>query len=194
LALFREEAIRLIYERGKFDAVATQMTAQSLLYYVPGLAFFSINHIITKAFYSLKDTVTPVRISVIMVGVNVVLDLILVRYLNFSGLALATSLVAVLNSIWLFFSLKKKHTFYKEDRTFLYWLVKIIGLNLLLTGICWIVLHLVQNFQSTLSLLAFFGISLIGLGLIYILISQFIGLEEGKSIWFFILRKVVRKS
>jgi len=194
LALFREEAIRLIYERGKFDAVATQMTAQSLLYYVPGLAFFSINHIITKAFYSLKDTVTPVRISVIMVGVNVVLDLILVRYLNFSGLALATSLVAVLNCIWLFFSLKKKHTFYKEDRTFLYWLVKIIGLNLLLTGICWIVLHLVQNFQSTLSLLAFFGISLIGLSLIYILISQFIGLEEGKSIWFFILRRVVRKS
>jgi putative peptidoglycan lipid II flippase len=194
LAIFRNEAIRLIYERGMFDTVASQMTAQSLLFYLPGLVFFSMNHIITKAFYSLKDTVTPVRISVIMVGVNVVLDLILVRYLSFSGLALATSLVAVLNCICLFISLKRKHAFYEKDHTFCYWLVKIIILNLLFIGLCWGILHVVQNLQSILSLLAFFGISVVVFSLIYILLSQSIGLKEGKSIWSFILRKLVGKG
>ncbi len=194
LAIFRNEAIRLIYERGMFDTVASQMTAQSLLFYLPGLVFFSMNHIITKAFYSLKDTVTPVRISVIMVGINVILDLILVRYLGFSGLALATSLVAVFNCIWLFFSLKRKHAFYEKDRTFYSWLVKIVILNLFFIGICWGILHVVQNLQSTLSLLAFFGISLIIFSLIYILLSQLMGLKEGKSIWSFMLRKLVGKG
>ncbi|NLJ49175.1 MAG: murein biosynthesis integral membrane protein MurJ [Candidatus Atribacteria bacterium] len=194
LAIFRNEAIRLIYERGMFDANATQMTAQSLLFYVPGLVFFSMNHIITKAFYSLKDTVTPVRISVIMVGVNVILDLLLVRYFSFSGLALATSLVAVLNCICLFYFLKRKHTFYKKDRTIYSWLVKIVILNLLFIGFCWGILHLVQNLQSKASLLAFFGISLVVFCLIYILLSQSMGLKEGKSIWSFIRRNLGGKG
>lgn len=194
LAIFRNEAIRLVYERGMFDAIATHMTAQSLLFYVPGLVFFSMNHIITKAFYSLKDSVTPVRISVIMVGVNVILDLILVRYLDFSGLALATSLVAVLNCSFLFFFLKRKHSFYKKDRTIYSWLIKIIILNLLFIGLCWGILHLVQNIQKTLSLLAFFGFSFVVLSLIYIFLSQSMGLKEGKSIWSFIRRNLVGKG
>jgi rod shape-determining protein MreC len=61
-------------------------------------------------------------------------------------------------------------------------------------GLCWGILHVVQNLQSILSLLAFFGISVVVFSLIYILLSQSIGLKEGKSIWSFILRKLVGKG
>ena len=190
LAIFRTEAIRLVYERGLFDASATIMTAQSLLFYVPGLTFFSLNHVITKAFYTLKDTVTPVRISVIMVGMNIFLDLLLVRYLSFSGLALATSLVAFLNYYLLVFFLKKNHPFYEKDGLFKPWFLKVITLNLLFVGACLGILQLVSGLRDTFLLVGFFGVSIILLSVFYIVISRYMGLNEAKAVWSFFVRKV----
>jgi putative peptidoglycan lipid II flippase len=47
---------------------------------------------VVQAFYSLKDTLTPMKVAIFNVGLNIVLDIVLVRYLGLAGLALATAI------------------------------------------------------------------------------------------------------
>jgi len=55
--------IRLIYERGSFTAESTVLTSRALFFYAPGLIAFSLCKVFVPAFYALKDTSTPVRVS-----------------------------------------------------------------------------------------------------------------------------------
>jgi putative peptidoglycan lipid II flippase len=108
LMVFSLPIVNVVYRRGVFDALAAKMTSLALLFYAPGLLFFSLNHLLTRAFYSLRDTKTPVRISVFAVLLNVVLDVWLVRFLDFRGVALATSVSAFFQFVLLLFSLRRK--------------------------------------------------------------------------------------
>jgi putative peptidoglycan lipid II flippase len=97
----------ILFQRGMFDAHATWMTYQALLFYSLGLLFYSLNQTITPLFYANKDTKTPVRIAAYMVGLNVVLNFILMQFIQHRGLALATSITAVVNYLLLLNLIKK---------------------------------------------------------------------------------------
>ncbi len=76
------------------------MTASALLYYGIGLWAFSAVRIVVSTFYALQDTKTPVRMAAISVVANIIFSIILMQYLGYRGLALATSLASMLN-FWL---------------------------------------------------------------------------------------------
>ncbi len=89
--LLREEVVGLVFQRGAFDQQATNLTAYALAFYALGLAAFGIRTVLDRVFYALKDTSTPMFNGIIVVGVNIILNLIFVKYLGVGGLALATS-------------------------------------------------------------------------------------------------------
>ncbi len=92
LAVLRVPAVSLVYERGSFDSYSTQMTAQILLFYCLGIPALSLKPLIDRTFYSLRDTKTPMRITIGSVILNLVLSVIFVRFMGAGGLALGTSL------------------------------------------------------------------------------------------------------
>lgn len=94
--------IHLLFERGLFDTYATQMTAKALLFYSVGLWAIAGSRSLVSAFYSLKDTWTPLKISLICLGANIIFNAILIQPLRHAGLALATSLSSTLNLILIF--------------------------------------------------------------------------------------------
>lgn len=94
--------IHLLFERGLFDTYATQMTAKALLFYSVGLWAIAGSRSLVSAFYSLKDTWTPLKISLICLGANIIFNAILIQPLKHAGLALATSLSSTLNLILIF--------------------------------------------------------------------------------------------
>ncbi len=103
LVIFSTPLVKLVYERGAFDFIASSMTAQALIFYSLGLPFFSLNLLLTRAFYSRGNTKTPVKVSLIAVFSNVVLDLSPGSMDGFQWfLALASSLAA-LNSLFCYF-------------------------------------------------------------------------------------------
>lgn len=108
LMTFPLPLVTLVYRRGMFDALAADMTALALFYYAPGLVFFALNHLVTRAFYSLHDTRTPVKVGLAAVLLNIVLDLWLVRFFDFGGVALATSLAAFFQFVFLVYFLRQK--------------------------------------------------------------------------------------
>ena len=84
--------VKLLFQRGEFDARATSMTAIALIMYSIGMVAFGLRDIIGKVFYALKDTKTPMINGAIAIIMNIVLNIILVKYLQLAGLALSTSI------------------------------------------------------------------------------------------------------
>lgn len=100
--------VEIAFQRGEFDAVATMMTSQALIFYSAGLVAMALRLLITRVYYSLQDTKTPMINGVISVGLNIVLNLILVQYMGHAGLAFATSIATTIATILMFYGLKKK--------------------------------------------------------------------------------------
>lgn len=99
IIFFSHPITRIIYERGKFAALDTSATASALIFYTIGVPFASGLRNVASAFYALKDSKTPMYISLGMTGVNICLNYILMRIISFRGIALATSISAFLNFI-----------------------------------------------------------------------------------------------
>jgi putative peptidoglycan lipid II flippase len=108
LIVLREPIIRLLYEHGRFTREATMNTAWVLLMYTVGLFAYSIVKILVPTFYALGDTRVPVRSSVIALAVKIAINFPLTWKLGYAGLALSTSIAAIVNLTLLSVSLRRK--------------------------------------------------------------------------------------
>jgi len=84
------------------------MTSQALIFYSLGLVAMALRLLITRVYYSLQDTKTPMVNGVISVGFNIVFNLILVRFMAHAGLAFATSIATTIATLLMFYNLRKK--------------------------------------------------------------------------------------
>jgi len=107
--VYSNQIVQIIYERGAFDLIATRMTSAAFYYYSLGLLFSSLNTFITQVYYSMHNMKTPVIFGAMGVIINVVLNLILIKPMGHSGLALATSIAAICSTVMFLVNLKKKH-------------------------------------------------------------------------------------
>ncbi len=101
--VLRVPVVRFLFERGAFDERATYLTATALFYYS-----FGIRNVLDHSFYSLKDTKTPMINGAVVVGINIILNLVFVRTMGLGGLALATSISGIIGTAVLLFYLRKK--------------------------------------------------------------------------------------
>ena len=93
LAILRVPVIRLLYERGNFDATSTALIAAPLLIYLTSSVAFAISEPLVRAFYAMQDTRTPVFVALATIALNMTLAYASVRWTTWgaAGLALAFS-------------------------------------------------------------------------------------------------------
>lgn len=108
--------VKLLFERGAFDERATSMTSIALVFYSIGMVAFGLRDILGKVFYSLQDTKTPMINGAIAMIMNIVLNLIIVKFMGHAGLAFATSISALICTFLLFNSLKKRIGYFGQDK------------------------------------------------------------------------------
>ncbi|MDI7247118.1 MAG: murein biosynthesis integral membrane protein MurJ [Bacillota bacterium] len=108
MAVLRVPLVRLAFERGAFDARATEATAWALLFFCVGVSVFTLRDMVSRAFFALQDTTTPMIVGAASVGINIVLNLLLVGPLKHGGLALATSLAGVFGVAVLLWMLRER--------------------------------------------------------------------------------------
>lgn len=108
MAIMAEPVVITVFARGAFSLASVSMTAASLRFYSLGMVFFSAVRITAPVFYSLKDTRSPVKASVICMGINIVLNgvftllFLKTRWAHpLAGLALASSAASMVNFILL---------------------------------------------------------------------------------------------
>jgi putative peptidoglycan lipid II flippase len=100
--------MRTLFERGRFDAGSTAVSSACLLFFALGLPFVSGVKVVAPAFFSLKDTRTPVAIGLVVMAVNTAVSLLLMGPFRVGGLALSLSLSQVLNFVLLFVWIERR--------------------------------------------------------------------------------------
>lgn len=108
LVVLNMPIIGVLYERGVFNAQSTAMSASCLLFFAFGLPFISGVKILAPAFYSLKDTRTPVIVAFFVMLAYIFSSFLLMKPLRVGGIALALSISAALNFFLLFRLLERK--------------------------------------------------------------------------------------
>ncbi|MFM8321365.1 MAG: murein biosynthesis integral membrane protein MurJ [Chloroflexota bacterium] len=110
LILLRQPLVALLYEHGQFDARSTELVAWALLWYTAGLVGHSLVEILSRAFYALHDTRTPVLVGAGAMSLNVVFSYLFAAWFTrlgwmpHGGLALANSVATALEAallVWL---------------------------------------------------------------------------------------------
>lgn len=97
LAVAGQPIMSVLFARGAFDAQAALLSSQSLAAYAIGLPAFVLLKVLVPAFFAHGDTSTPVRIGLAAIGLNLVLNLLLMVPLQHVGPAMATTLSALFN-------------------------------------------------------------------------------------------------
>ncbi len=102
--------IRLLFERGRFDAYSTEQVSFALVCLVPGLVSFSLVNIFARAFYAVGDLITPMKVSVFCLAINLLLaaTMLFAFHLGSGALGLANTVSAACNLFLLVFALRKK--------------------------------------------------------------------------------------
>ena len=106
--IFSNQIVRVLFERGEFNSSDTSITAGLLFFYSIGMIGYALREVISKVFYSLQDSKTPMKNAVFAVVINIVLSITLSRFIGINALALSTSIAGIVCTITLFISLRKK--------------------------------------------------------------------------------------
>ncbi|CEQ07442.1 virulence factor MviN [[Clostridium] sordellii] len=164
--------ISLLFQRGEFDERATNMTATALICYSIGMIGFGLRDILGKVFYSLQDTKTPIVNEAMSMIINIILNLVLLKFMGHAGLAIATSISALVCILLLFRSLNRKIGYFGQDK-----ILKVFIKSLISS----IAMGVVTYFSYT------FIKGLLWLGYIYDIISLFIAIYIRFSIYLVII-------
>lgn len=108
--LSAKDIVSFAYARGAFDEKAVEYTAVVLTCYGPMFVFSGIREILTRGFFAVQDTKTPMWNSSIGVGCNIVFSLLFVRWLGIAGIALGTTVSSLISAILLLRSIRKKRS------------------------------------------------------------------------------------
>ncbi len=108
MIVLREPLTSVFYQYGLFSQSATDRTASALLFFAIGLVGHIVVHVLTRAFYAMQDTRTPVAWAIVAVAINVPLMAILVGPMGVEGLALALSIASVVEVIGLLWYLRRR--------------------------------------------------------------------------------------
>jgi putative peptidoglycan lipid II flippase len=96
LFLVRLPLCRVVFEGGMFHAKDSRLCAHVLAAYAPAIWAYSMTHVLTRGFFAMKDSRTPMMVSLGMVALNFLLNITLVWCLGIAALALSTAICAVI--------------------------------------------------------------------------------------------------
>ncbi len=114
LILLRYPLIQLLYQRGEFTAHSTDLVTWALLWYAAGLVGHALVEILSRAFYAMHDTRTPVSVGVVVMGLNIGFSLLFsawfarIGWMPHGGLALANSLATAMEAAALVLLMRKR--------------------------------------------------------------------------------------
>ena len=193
-----EPIVRLLFQGAEFTAADTKATAFALGFYSLGLFAQSGIQVITRVYYSLNDTVTPVLTGVATVVLNVLLNLFFLSQTNLAhgGLALAFSISGIFNFFALVFFLRRKIGAMGGGKiawSFMKTAIASLGMGL---GVIWAT-GLIQpkvNLSSTLGQLIEVGGGIaVGL-LVYFVAAYLMGMEELELVLDLVKKKIKRRK
>ena len=108
LLVLAEPVVRLVFQRGEFDAQSTSLTSEALVFFSIGLAFNGASLLVIRAFFSLQLPWVATKVAGLGVALNAILDAILYGPLGIGGIPLATSLASIVTFLVMLWLLERE--------------------------------------------------------------------------------------
>jgi putative peptidoglycan lipid II flippase len=105
--LLGETILKTIFLRGAFDLESLSFTLKAFIWFLPGIPFFTALKVVLPLYYANKNTKTPLKISLSMIALNLILGISFIPFLSHGSLAMASSITAFLNFSFLIIYAKK---------------------------------------------------------------------------------------
>ena len=183
LVVLRQPVVQLVYQRGAFTPADTQRVATVLGFYAMSIWAYSMTHVLTRAFYAYKDAKTPLRISLLCVALNFVMNLSLIWVLGVAGLALSTAISAVIQVLLLTRAIRKRVDQVVDRAVGSSWLAT-LGLSAAMAAVLWPLAFFVDTAgMSTLRLLVWLLAMMAIGGAVYAGGAWWWGCEEMHWLW-----------
>lgn len=125
LFAFRTAVVQTLFQYGAFSARSTALVADPLAYLALGLIFYAAVEVLTRAFYAMHDSRTPVIAGLVIIGINIGLSWFLVAPLGHAGLALSLALTTAIEALILTVALMRRLG--GVDPGFGYWLIRVLA-------------------------------------------------------------------
>lgn len=129
LMVLRREIVLILFQRGRFDAAATDMTSALLIYLLIGAIAFSAQTVVVRGYYATQNTLFPAVFGTLAVILSIPMYLYGMQAMGASGVALAISLSAIFQ-VTLLYSLWNKKSRNREGRDVYTFFLKIIVLSI----------------------------------------------------------------
>jgi len=134
LGVLATPVLSTLFQYGEFAEHDVAMAARALMAYSGGLLAFILVKVLAPGYFARQDTRTPVRIGIIAMSANMVLNVVLVFPLAHAGLALATTLSASLNAALLWRGLRRDGV-YVPAPGWPRFLLRVIGATAAMSGL-----------------------------------------------------------
>ena len=151
MIFFADKIFTTLFLSDKFSIGQAREAGYILMAFMIGLFFFSFNKIILNIFYALHETFIPMIVSLIGTAVNISFNFLFIATLKGVGLALATTISGILQTILLLYFLRKQYGFHGYMQQF--WLFCLrYGLQLFITGVAFLLMYLgIMNIISKIA-------------------------------------------
>ncbi len=201
LLLISHPVVRVLFQHGQFSERATDITASALFWYTIGITGYAAYEIISRGFYALEDTRTPVVIGAISLVAGIGMNFIFVRLFSgpggaggANGLAFAYSLTGILNAVLLLQALRRRAGPLEGRRilkTSLAALLSSLGMAFFVLGVEQIMPHLLFGPRIVQYVLMLIWPMLVGT-VSYAVIAHLLGAEEVTWVLSMLRRRLAR--
>lgn len=172
-----------LFQYDAFQPNDVRMAAFSLVAYAAGLPAFIAIKVLAPGYYARQDTRTPVKIAIVAMTTNMVLNLVMVGWLlhqgfagPHAGLALASSVAAYLNALLLYRGLRKRGVYLPEKGWIRIWVVVILAC----TAMGALLLFMTRDTVVWLEAEAFLRVKNLTLSIVFgVIVYVFVGMVAG---------------
>ena len=183
MLLLRESVVSTLLEHGAFDAAAAKLVSDALLFYSIGLFAHAAIEIVSRGFYVLGDTRTPVGLAVSSMLLNVLLSAVLVGPFELKGLALALSISAIVEFVLLALLLHLR----LQRRLFageVWWSVaKTVVATVIMAQLVWVLLEVLAGLDIARDSWITLALCVVGGGTVYLALSLILRQTEAEALF-----------
>lgn len=194
IVILRQPLISVLYLRGKFTLSDVNLVSTALIFYSPTMVAYGVRDVLNRAFYSAKDTKTPMIYSVVGVVINITLSAVLYKYMSVPGLTLSSSISSVVITLMLLLKMNKKFKGIDFNS-----ILKTLGKTTIASIIMGVVVYLIKsifimNMAATLiiNLVILLICAMVGMS-VYFALAYIFKIEECIYLWHVFKEKIAKK-
>lgn len=191
--LFAGSIVKIVFQRGAFDANAVSLTTQPFIFYSISIFASMVDIISMRVFYAMKNMLIPLIISVIMSALNIFMFFPFIKIYQHSGIPLAISITLYVEMFILIYALIKR-VGHLGILNIIKSIAKLLISAIISTGIMYVIFRFLQQYLSGSNwyIALNFFISLLFFGFVYFITLVIMKAEEAKTA-FFVAKKILKR-